>query len=90
MLICSSHVQLFAILWTVAHLAPLAMGFSKQKYWSRLPIPSPGGLPDPGMGPGSPALQAGSYRLSRQDYLDILSPTMLHPRRLEVLPCTGR
>ena len=42
-----SHVQFFVILQTVAHLAPLAMGFSRQKYWSRLPIPSPGDLPDP-------------------------------------------
>ena len=53
-----SRVQLFATLWTVAHQAPLSMGFSRQKYWSGLPFPSPGDLPDPGMEPRSPALQA--------------------------------
>ena len=53
-----SHVQLFVTLWTVAYQAPLSMGFSRQEYWSGVPFPSPGGLPDPGMEPGSPALQA--------------------------------
>ena len=38
--------------WTVAHQAPLSMGFSRQEYWSGLPFPSPGHLPDPGMEPG--------------------------------------
>ena len=37
-----SHVQLFATLWTIAHQAPLSMGFSRQEYWSGLPFPSPG------------------------------------------------
>ena len=45
-------------LWTVACQAPLSMGFSRQEYWSGLPFPSPGDLPDPGIEPGSPALQA--------------------------------
>ena len=53
-----SRVHLFATPWTVAHQAPLSMGFSRQEYWSGLPFPSPGGLPDPGIEPGSPALQA--------------------------------
>ena len=53
-----SGVQLFATLWTVARQAPLSMGFSRQEYWSGLPFPSPGDLPDPGIEPGSPALQA--------------------------------
>ena len=44
--------------WTVACQAPLFMGFSRQEYWSELPFPSPGDLPDPGIKPGSPALQA--------------------------------
>ena len=48
----------FATPWTVAHQAPPSMGFSKQEYWSGLPFPSPGDLPDPGMEPGSPAFQA--------------------------------
>ena len=47
------------ILWTVAHQAP-SKGFSKQEYWSGLPFPSPGDLPDPGIEPKSPTLQAGS------------------------------
>ena len=53
-----SHVRLFVTLWTVAHQAPLSMGFSRQEYWSGLPFPSPGYLPDPGMEPRSPTLQA--------------------------------
>ena len=55
-----SRVQLFATTWTVAHQAPLSMGFSKQEYWSGLPFPSPGDLPDPGMEPRSPSFQAES------------------------------
>ena len=46
--------------WTVACQAPLSMGFSRQEYWSGLPFPSPRDLPDPGVKPGSPALQADS------------------------------
>ena len=53
-----SCVQLFVMLWTVAHQAPPSMGFSRQEYWSGLPFPSPGDLPDPGIEPRSPALQA--------------------------------
>ena len=45
-------------LWTVACQAPRSMGFSRQEYWSGLPFPSQGDLPDPGIKPGSPALQA--------------------------------
>ena len=47
-------------LWTVAGQAPLSLGFPRQEYWSRLPFPSPGDLPDPEHKPGSPALQADS------------------------------
>ena len=46
--------------WTVAHQAPLSMGFSRQEYWSGLPFPSPGDLPNPMMEPGSSALQVDS------------------------------
>jgi len=53
-----SHVLLFATLWTVAHQAPPSMGFSRQECWSGLPFPSPGDLPNPGIEPSSPALQA--------------------------------
>ena len=53
-----SCVWLFAPLWSTAHQAPLSMGFSRQEYWSGLPFPSPGDLPNPGIEPRSPALQA--------------------------------
>ena len=53
-----SPVWLFATPWTVAYQAPLSMEFSRQEYWSGLPFPSPGDLPDPGIEPRSPALQA--------------------------------
>ena len=46
-----SHVQLFVTPWTVAHQAPLSMGFSRQENWSGLPFPFPGDLPDPGIEP---------------------------------------
>ena len=52
---CFSRVQLFATLWTVVRQAPLSTGFSRQKYWSGLPFPSPEDLPDPGIEPISPA-----------------------------------
>ena len=46
-----SRVRLFATPWTVAYQASLSMGFSRQEYWSGLPFPSPGDLPDPGIEP---------------------------------------
>ena len=52
--------------WTVAHKAPLFSGFPRQEYWSGLPFPSPGDLPDPGIKSMSPALQANSLPLSHQ------------------------
>ena len=51
---------------TVAHQAPLSMGFSRQEHWSGLPLPPPRDLPDPGIEPGSPALQADSLPLNHQ------------------------
>ena len=59
-----SCVQLFATLWTVACQAPLPMGFSRQDYWSALPCPPPGQLPNPGIEPTSlrsPALVTGFF-----------------------------
>ena len=53
-----SCVQLFTTLWPIACQAPLSIGSSRQEYWSGLPCPSPGVLPDPGIYPRSPALQA--------------------------------
>ena len=61
-----SRVQLFPILWTVVHWAPLSLGFPRQEYWSGLPLSSLGDLPDPGIEPASPsypALQADSLLL---------------------------
>ena len=55
-----SRVQLFVTPWTAAHQAPLSTEFSRQEYWSKLPCPSPGDLPDPGIEPGFPALQVDS------------------------------
>ena len=52
--------SLFSTPWTVTHEAPLSMEFSRQEYWNRLPFLSPGDLPDPGVKPRSPELQADS------------------------------
>ena len=53
-----SRVRLFVTPWTVAYRAPLSMGFSRQGYWSGLPFPSPGYLPDPAIKPRSATLEA--------------------------------
>ena len=50
----------FMTLGTVAHQVPLSMGLPRQDYWSEFPLPSPGALPNPGIEPASPALQADS------------------------------
>ena len=56
----------FATPWTVARHSPLSVGFPRQEYWSGLPFPLPGGLPDPRIEPASPALQVNSLLLSHQ------------------------
>ena len=66
-----SHVPLFATLWTVAYQAPPSMGFSRQEYWSGLPFPSPGDLPDLGIKPGSPALEADALTSEPPGYVTI-------------------
>ena len=61
-----SSVQLFATLWTVARRVPLSMGFSRQGYWSELPVPPSGDLPDPGIkhtSSTSPALAGGIFTI---------------------------
>ena len=55
-----SHAPLFVTPWTAVHQVPLSMRFSRQGYWSGLPFSSPGDLPNPGIEPGSPVLQANS------------------------------
>ena len=65
---CFSSVQLLVTPWTAAHQTPLSMGFSRQEYWSGLPCPPPGDLPDSGtepMSPVSPAMQVDSLPLSQ-------------------------
>ena len=70
---CFSRVRLFVTLWTVAHQAPLSMGFSRQEHWSVLPCPPPRDLPNPGIEPFflmSPALAGGYFTTSttREDW----------------------
>ena len=86
-----SHVRLFAGPWTVAYQAPPSMEFSRQECWTRLPFPSPGDLPDPGIKPGSPTLQADL--LPSELLLLLLSrfsrgrPVPPHRRQPTRLPC---
>ena len=60
LLLSFSRVGLFVTPWTVARQAPPSKGFSRQEFWSGLPFPSPGDLPDPGIKRRSPASQADS------------------------------
>ena len=95
-----SHVQLFATLWTVACQAPLSMVFSRQKYWSGQPLPSPGHLPHPGIEPGLLHCRQILYQLNHQgspslsfkdnfgmppSMQDLSSPT----RNRTCTPCVG-
>ena len=69
-----SRVQLCATPWTVAHQAPLSTEFSKQEYWSGLPCPSPGDLPDPGIESTSlisPALAGGFFPTWESIYIGV-------------------
>ena len=68
-----SSVQLFATPWTIAHQAPLPMGFFRQENWSGLPFPPPGDLPKPGIKLTSPSLTDGSLPLSPQGSPRILN-----------------
>ena len=84
-----SHVQHFETLWTIAHQAPLSMGFSRQEYWSGLPCPPPGDLPNPGIEPASltsPAL-AGGFFTGRATW-EARSWHVIHV--VNVLICQGR
>ena len=67
LLSCLSHVQLFEIIWTVAHQGPLSLGFFRQEYWSGLPCPLPGDLLNSGIELASltsPALVGGFFTTS--------------------------
>ena len=76
-----SRVLLFVTPWTVVHQAPPSMGFSRQEYWSRVPLPSPGGLPHPGIETRSPSLQADALLSEPQ------AQVQMHPVRSS---CRGR
>ena len=82
-------VWLFATPWTVAYQAPLSMGFYRQEYWSGLPFPSPGYLPDPGIKLGSSTLQADSTiwatRESHEVKVTQSCPTLCDPTNYTVL-----
>ena len=78
LLSCFSHIWLLVTLWTVAHQAPLSMGFSRQEYWSGLPFPPPGDLPHPGIEPESltsPASAGGFFTTSTIWEAQILNNT---------------
>ena len=79
-----SHVRLFATPWNVAYQAPLSMGFSRQEYWSGLPFPSPGDLPNPGIEPRSPSLWADALTSEPpgKPLLSIIWPSNSIPRSL--------
>ena len=65
-----SQFRFFVTPWTVAHQAPLSRGFSRQEYWSGLPFPSPGDLPNPGTKPVSPASPASAGRFFTRGTLE--------------------
>ena len=78
-------IFLLAILipaWTVAHQAPPSVGFSRLEHWTGLPFPSPGDLPDPGIEPGSPTLQADALLSEprRRVQIPVISPFMFDLR----------
>ena len=76
-----SCVWLFVALWTIVCQAPLSMEFSRQEYWSGLPFPSPGDLPDPGIEPRSPAFRQILYHLAAAAAAKSLQscPTLCNP-----------
>ena len=83
-----SCVQLFATPWTAVHQAPLSMGFSRQECWSGLSFPPPGDLPNPGIEPGSPTLQADSLLAESQGKsLHHLGSTLLISTDMRMIKC---
>ena len=78
---CFSSIWLFVTLWTVAHQAPLSMGFSSQEYWTGLPCPPPRDLPNPGIetaSPETPALQVDSLPLNHWGNLGYTQGLLKH------------
>ena len=93
-----SHFQFCVTLWTTAHQAPLSQGFPRQEYWSVLPFPFPGDLPDPGIKPGShasPLLAGGFFIISttwEAQVFSYLPPNKEKQRQADVLsmPLRGK
>ena len=81
-----SHVWLSATLWTVACQAPLCMGFSRQEYWSGLPCPPPGDLPDARIKPTSPALAGGFFTTSAPWEAHLLIHVSINPSSQSSIP----
>ena len=86
-----SRVRFFATPWTVAYQAPLSMGFSRQECWRGLPLLSPGDLPNPGIEPGSPPLQADALP-SEPPYTDVSGIVKVikqrgHQIEVTLVPC---
>ena len=84
-----SPVQLFSTPWAVARQAPLSMGFPRQEYWSGLPFPSPGDIPDPRIEPRPSALAGRFFTTeppgkSREDYGGLIIMHLLHEAGAEV------
>ena len=83
-----SHVRLSGIPWTVAHQVPPSMEFSRQEYWSGLPFPSPGDLPDLGIKPGLPSLQTDALPSEPPGHIRterFLQPRMCAPEHSSVV-----
>ena len=75
----------FATTWTVAHQASLSMGFSRQECWNGLSCPPPGNLPDPGIEPRSPALQADSLLAEPSEHTELSSRSFtFHSRYFQI------
>ena len=85
-----SCVRLFATPWTVAHQAPPSMGFSTEEYWSGLPFPSPGDLPNPGIKAGSPTLQPDALTSEPPPSLLCPPPLPSQKKKHKKLPLLGR
>ena len=81
-----SCAQLFAMVWTVALQAPLSMGFFRQEYWSGLPFPPLGDLPDPGIEPATPVFPA--FQVDSLPTEPSRKPSEdTHPKSTTSLPC---
>ena len=85
-----NHVQLFVTPWIVAHQAPLSIGFSRLEYWSGLPCPPLGDLPDRGIESTSPALQMDSLLLSHWESPRLMAWICLQCRRPGFDPWVGK